>query len=254
MELSGVGALVTGGASGLGEATVRALAAKGAVVTVVDRDVERGKALAAELGSARFAECDVTNDEQVAAAVATAAADTALRVVANCAGVGAGVRTIDRDGKPHNRKVFDRIVRVNLMGTFQVMSHAAAAMMHTTPDADELRGVIINTASVAAFDGQVGQLAYSASKGAVVAMTLPAARDLATIGVRVCTIAPGLFDTPMMASTTDKVRQSLSATVVAPHRLGYPAEYAKLAVAIAENDYLNGEVIRLDGAIRLQPR
>ena len=254
MELSGVGALVTGGASGLGEATVRALAAKGAVVTVVDRDVERGKALVAELGGARFAECDVTNDEQVAAAVATAAADTALRVVANCAGVGAGMRTIDKDGNPHNRKVFDRVVRVNLMGTFHVMSHAAAAMAHTTPDADELRGVIINTASVAAFDGQVGQLAYSASKGGVVGMTLPAARDLATIGVRVCTIAPGLFDTPMMASTTDKVRQSLSATVVAPHRLGYPAEYAKLAVAIAENDYLNGEVIRLDGAIRLQPR
>jgi NAD(P)-dependent dehydrogenase (short-subunit alcohol dehydrogenase family) len=254
MELSGVGALVTGGASGLGEATVRALAAKGAVVTVVDRDVERGKALIAELDGARFAECDVTDDEQVADAVATAADGTALRVVANCAGVGAGMRTIDKDGNPHNRKVFDRVVRVNLMGTFQVMSHAAAAMAQTTPDADELRGVIINTASVAAFDGQVGQLAYSASKGGVVGMTLPAARDLATIGVRVCTIAPGLFDTPMMASATDKVRQSLSATVVAPHRLGHPNEYAKLAVAIAENDYLNGEVIRLDGAIRLQPR
>jgi NAD(P)-dependent dehydrogenase (short-subunit alcohol dehydrogenase family) len=254
MELSGVGALVTGGASGLGEATVRALAARGAIVTVVDRDIDRGKTLVSEIAGARFAQCDVTNDEQVAAAVAVAAEGTELRVVANCAGVGAGVRTIDKRGVPHNRKVFDRVVRVNLMGTFYVMSHAAAAMAATSADGDGLRGVVINTASVAAFDGQVGQLAYSASKGAVVGMTLPAARDLASVGVRVCTIAPGLFDTPMMAGANEKVRQGLAASVVAPHRLGYPAEYAALAVSIAQNSYLNGEVIRLDGAIRLQPK
>lgn len=254
MEISGVGALVTGGASGLGEATVRALAARGAIVTVVDRDVERGKQLVDELDGARFAECDVTNDDQVAEAVAVASSGIELRIAANCAGVGAAIRTIDRDGNPHNRKIFDRVVRVNLMGTFYVMSHAAAVMATSTPDEDGLRGVVINTASVAAFDGQIGQLSYSASKAAVVGMTLPAARDLATIGVRVCTIAPGLFDTPMMAGASEKVREGLAASVVAPHRLGRPEEYAALAVAIAENSYLNGEVIRLDGAIRLQPK
>jgi NAD(P)-dependent dehydrogenase (short-subunit alcohol dehydrogenase family) len=254
MELTGVGALVTGGASGLGEATVRALAARKAVVTVVDRDVERGKRLAAEIEGVRFAECDVTDDDQVAQAVRVASDGVELRIAANCAGVGAAIRTIDRDGNPHNRKVFERVVRVNLIGTFLVMSRAAAAMATTTPDADGLRGVVINTASVAAFDGQVGQVSYAASKAGVVGMTLPAARDLASAGIRVCTIAPGLFDTPMMASTSDRVRQGLAASVVAPHRLGWPQEYATLALAIAENSYLNGEVIRLDGAIRLQPK
>ncbi len=254
MELSGVGALVTGGASGLGEATVRALASKNAIVTVVDRDVERGKQLAAEIDGVRFAECDVTDDDQVAQAVRVASDGVQLRIAANCAGVGAAIRTIDRGGNPHNRKVFDRVVRVNLIGTFLVLSRAAAVMATTTPDADGLRGVVINTASVAAFDGQVGQLSYAASKAGVVGMTLPAARDLAGVGIRVCTIAPGLFDTPMMASTTERVRQGLAASVVAPHRLGRPQEYATLALAIAENSYLNGEVIRLDGAIRLQPK
>jgi len=254
VELSGAGALVTGGASGLGEATVRALAARGAVVTVVDRDVERGKQLVAELDGARFAECDVTDDDQVAEAVAVASDGVELRIAANCAGVGAAIKTIDRDANVHNRKVFDRVVRVNLMGTFFVLSRAAAAMAATTPDPDGLRGVVINTASVAAFDGQIGQISYSASKAGVVGMTLPAARDLASVGVRVCTIAPGLFDTPMLAGASEKVRQSLGASVVAPQRLGRPDEYARLAVSIAENSYLNGEVIRLDGAIRLAPK
>jgi NAD(P)-dependent dehydrogenase (short-subunit alcohol dehydrogenase family) len=254
MELTGVGALVTGGASGLGEATVRALEARGAVVTVVDRDVERGKRLAAEIEGVRFSECDVTDDDQVAQAVRVASDGVELRIAVNCAGVGAAVRTIDRDGNPHNRKVFDRVVRVNLIGTFLVLSRAAAAMATTTPDSDGLRGVVINTASVAALEGQVGQISYAASKAGVVGMTLPAARDLASAGIRVCTIAPGLFDTPMMASTSERVRQGLASSVVAPQRLGHPQEYAALAVAIAENSYLNGEVIRLDGAIRLQPK
>jgi NAD(P)-dependent dehydrogenase (short-subunit alcohol dehydrogenase family) len=254
MELASAGALVTGGASGLGEATTRALATRGVIVTIADRDVGRGKQLAAELDGVRFVECDVTNDDQVAEAVATAADKVELRIAVNCAGVGAAIKTIDREGQPHNRKVFDRVVRVNLFGTFLVMSRAAAAIATTTPDADGLRGVVINTASVAAFDGQIGQISYAASKAGVVGMTLPAARDLASVGVRVCTIAPGLFDTPMMAGLSEKARQSLGASVVGPSRLGRPDEYAALAVAIAENSYLNGEVIRLDGAIRMQPK
>jgi NAD(P)-dependent dehydrogenase (short-subunit alcohol dehydrogenase family) len=253
MDAQGVGAVVTGGASGLGEATVRRLVAAGAMVAIVDFNAEKGEALAGELG-VRFLRCDVTDAAQVAESVEAAAQDAPLRIAVNCAGTGTAVRTISKDGAPHIRSEWDRVVGINLLGTFLTMTHEASHISRTEPLEDGQRGVIVNTASVAAFDGQIGQLAYSASKGAVVAMTLPAARDLSVVGIRVCTIAPGLMDTPLLGMLPEEAKRSLGASVVNPKRLGDPDEFAKLALAIVDNDYLNGEVIRLDGAIRMQPK
>ncbi|MEK6609136.1 MAG: SDR family NAD(P)-dependent oxidoreductase [Myxococcota bacterium] len=255
MEIQGAVALVTGGASGLGEATVRRFAAGGARVVIVDRDAERGAALVRELGEAAiFAQTDVTNADEVRAAVARASALGPLRIAVNCAGVGWAARTVDRDGNPHDLELFRTVVTINLIGTFNVLRLAAAAMSGVPPTDDGERGVIVNTASIAAFDGQIGQVAYAASKGGVVGLTLPAARDLAPIGVRVVTIAPGTFDTPMVAMLPEPARQALAAGVPFPKRLGQPAEYAALALHIVQNHYLNGETIRLDGALRMSPK
>ena len=230
MDVNGASAIVTGGASGLGEATVRLLAAAGAKVVIADFNTESGQRLAAEIGeNATAVSTDVTDDDQVAAALAVAADLGPLRVAVNCAGMGAGIRTIDRNGKPHSRKVWKRVVDLNLTGTFYVMSRAAELMSETElPPSSTTRGVIVNTASIAAFDGQIGQLAYAASKAAVVGMTLVAARDLGLSGIRVCTIAPGLMDTPMLAGLGDEGRAKLGEQVVGPRRLGRPDEYAAI--------------------------
>ena len=249
MRLDGIGALVAGGASGLGEATARALAARGARVTIADLNGERGEALAAELG-ATFAKADVTDEGQVKAAVEAA---VELRLAVSCAGIGWPERTVKRDG-PAALEPFETVVRVNLIGPFNVLRLSAPARAAREPDEDGERGAVVMTASIAAFDGQIGQTAYSASKGGVVGLTLPAARDLARIGIRVCTIAPGLFDTPLLAGLPDEARQALGAQVPHPPRLGRPEEYAELACHIAENPMLNGETIRLDGALRMPPR
>lgn len=247
--------MVTGGASGLGEATVRRVAAAGAVVTICDLDVERAEALAAELGpSVRFVSCDVADFDQAAAAVAVAASEVPLRVAVNCAGIGDAARTVARNGTPHDHARFARVIGINLTGTFNTMVHAAAAMAANRPDDEGERGVIVNTASVAAYDGQIGQLAYAASKGGVVSMTLPAARDLSSAGIRVCAIAPGLMDTPLLRLLPDDARRAIGAEVPFPKRLGRPADFAQLVVQVIENRYLNGEVIRLDGALRMPPR
>jgi NAD(P)-dependent dehydrogenase (short-subunit alcohol dehydrogenase family) len=249
MELDGIGALVAGGASGLGEATARELAARGARVTVADLNEERGAALADELGGA-FAQADVTDEAQVQAAVDSV---EGLRLAVSCAGIGWAERTVGKSGAA-SLQPFETVIRVNLIGTFNVLRLSAAAMSAGEPDAEGERGAVVMTASVAAFDGQIGQTAYSASKGGVVGMTLPAARDLARQGIRVCTIAPGLFDTPLLAGLPEEARQALGAQVPFPPRLGRPDEYARLACHIAENTMLNGEVIRLDGAIRMAPK
>lgn len=253
MQLAGSVALVTGGASGLGEATVRRLTSDGATVVIVDRDEARGTALAAELG-ATFAAADITDAAQVEAAVATAAGLGPLRVVVGCAGVGWAARTLDRTGKAHDLALFQKVIAINLVGTFNVLRLAAAAMATTAPLAHGERGVIVNTASVAAFDGQIGQAAYAASKAGVAGLTLPVARDLAPVGIRVVTIAPGLFDTPMLGTLPPEKRAALAADVVFPKRLGDPAEYAALVAAIVANSYLNGETIRLDGSLRMPPK
>lgn len=253
--MTNVVALVTGGASGLGRATVQRLVDGGAKAVIVDRDAERGQAFAKELGSvARFVEADVTDEAQVRAAVETAALMGALRVAVSCAGVGWAARTVNKEGEPHPLDLFQKIVGVNLVGTFNVLRLAAAAMMKNDPADDGQRGVIVNTASVAAFDGQIGQIAYSASKGGVAAMTLPAARDLSKAGIRVTTIAPGTFDTPMLAGLPEQARESLAAAIPNPQRLGKPEEFGALVAHIVENRYLNGEVIRLDGALRMAPK
>jgi NAD(P)-dependent dehydrogenase (short-subunit alcohol dehydrogenase family) len=254
MRIEGAGALVAGGASGLGAATARRLHADGARVTIADLNAERGEALAAELGDrAAFVACDVTEPEQVEAAVRAAAGDGELRVSVCCAGVGWAEKTAGKRG-PHQLEPFRIVIGVNLIGTFNVLRHAAAAMLANEPDAEGEAGVCINTASIAAYDGQIGQLAYAASKGGVVGMTLPAARDLASARIRVCTIAPGLFDTPLLAALPEEARQALGAQVPHPARLGRPEEYAALAAHIVENPMLNGEVVRLDGALRMPPR
>jgi NAD(P)-dependent dehydrogenase (short-subunit alcohol dehydrogenase family) len=253
MKLDGAVVLVTGGASGLGAATVRALASGGARAVIVDRDEARGGALAQELGAV-FAKADVTDPAQVEAAIARAAELGPLRVAVSCAGVGWASRTLDKTGKPHDLELFRTVVGINLVGTFNVLRLAAAAMAKNEPSATGERGVIVNTASVAAFDGQIGQIAYAASKAGVVGMTLPAARDLAPAGVRVCTIAPGIFDTPMLGALPEDKRAALAADVVFPKRLGDPAEYGALVAAIVANGYLNGETIRLDGALRMPPK
>ena len=254
MRIDGARALVGGGASGLGAATARRLHAAGGHVTLADRDEERGAALVAELGDrAAFVATDVTVADQVEAAVAAAAGDGELRIVVSCAGIGWGEKTAGGSG-PHEAEPFERVIGVNLVGTFHLLRLAAAAMLANERDAGGEAGVCVLTASIAAFEGQVGQIAYAASKGGVAGMTLPAARDLATAGIRVCTIAPGLFDTPLLAGLPDDVRASLGDQVPHPSRLGDPAEYAALAGHIVENPMLNGEVIRLDGALRMSPR
>src|SRR5829696_842506 len=249
MELNGAGALVAGGASGLGEASARELSARGARVTIADLNEDRGTALADELGAA-FVRADVTDEAQVQAAVEAAGE---LRLAVSCAGIGWAERTVKKDG-PAALAPFETVVRVNLIGTFNVLRLAAAAMAASEPDSEGERGAVVMTASIAAFDGQIGQTAYSASKGGVVGMTLPAARDLARLGIRVCTIAPGLFDTPLLAGLPEEARAALGAQVPFPPRLGRPGEYAQLACHIAENTMLNGETIRLDGALRMPPK
>jgi NAD(P)-dependent dehydrogenase (short-subunit alcohol dehydrogenase family) len=256
VQIAGRTMLVTGGGSGLGAATARLLAGEGGRVVIADVATDDGKAVAAELGdAARFVRADVTDEASVQAAV-DAAADLggALHGVVNCAGIGGPQRVVGRDGTPHSLERFTRTVNVNLIGTFNVIRLAAAAMSANEPLPGGERGVIVNTASVAAYDGQIGQAAYSASKGGVVGMTLPIARELARYGIRVMTIAPGIFDTPMLAQLPDDTRESLGAQVPFPSRLGQPGEYAALVAHIIANPMLNGEVIRLDGAIRMAPR
>ncbi|MEM9072567.1 MAG: 3-hydroxyacyl-CoA dehydrogenase [Myxococcota bacterium] len=254
MNIEGVVALVTGGASGLGEATVRRWVSKGGKAVIVDMNEERGEAVAKELGDGVvFQKTDVSNAEQVQAAVDAATGLGELRAAISCAGVGWAARTIKRDGTPHDFDLFKKVIEVNLVGTFNVIRLTASAMSKNEALAGE-RGVIVNTASVAAYDGQIGQAAYAASKGGVVGMTLPVARDLAKAGIRVMTIAPGTFDTPMLASLPEEVRQALGASIPNPSRLGSPDEYGALVAHIVENPYLNGEVIRLDGALRMAPK
>ena len=253
MELTNSSAIVTGGASGLGAATAKALSERGARVIVFDRNEDGAKQIAGEVGGEFFAG-DVTNPDDCQKAVDLAAEGGVLRVAVNCAGTGWAERVINRDGTPHDPKSFEFLLRLNVLGTFIVMTRAAAAIAKTEPKEDGERGVIVNTASVAAFDGQIGQLAYSASKGAVVGMTLPAARDLSVVGIRVLTIAPGLFDTPLLASLPEPQRTALGESVLFPKVLGVPAQYGQLVVSIVENRYLNAEVIRLDGGIRMPPK
>jgi NAD(P)-dependent dehydrogenase (short-subunit alcohol dehydrogenase family) len=253
MELNGTSAVVTGGASGLGAATARALAAQGVRVTVFDRNAEGAQEVAAKVSGNAFGG-DVTDYEDCRRAVDQAAEGGRLRVAVNCAGTGWVGRVINRDGAPHDPGAFEFIQRLNVIGTFNVMTLAASAMAAVDPGEDGERGVIVNTASVAAFDGQIGQLAYSASKGAVVGMTLPAARDLSVVGIRVLAIAPGLFDTPLLAMLPEEQRQALGQSVLFPRRLGDPDEYGSLVVEIARNRYLNGEVFRLDGGLRMPPK
>ncbi len=253
MKVDGVSALVTGGASGLGAATARRLAGTGAHVLIADVQEVLGEEMAAEVKGG-FVQTDVTNSAQVEAAVVSAAEMGPLRVVVNCAGIGPPARTLNRDGSPVDLDFFEKIVGINLIGTFNVIRLAASVMASTEPLTDGLRGVIVNTASVAAYDGQVGQAAYSASKGGIVGMTLPVARDLAVVGIRVNTIAPGLMDTPLLAGLPEPARESLATQVLFPARLGRPDEYADLAFHLIENDYMNGETIRMDGGIRMGPK
>lgn len=255
MQLENKGVLISGGASGLGAACARLLHQAGARVVIADLNAETGNALVGELGeTARFVQTNVTDEESVQAAV-KAAVDTFgnLSVAINCAGIGVAERVLGKNG-PHSLASFTRVIQVNLIGTFNVIRLASAAMAENQPNEGGERGVIINTASVAAFDGQIGQAAYSASKGGIVGMTLPIARELARNGIRVMTIAPGIFDTPLLGALPEPARQSLGQQVPFPPRLGRPSEYAALAKHIIENEMLNGEVIRLDGGIRMQPR
>jgi NAD(P)-dependent dehydrogenase (short-subunit alcohol dehydrogenase family) len=252
MQISDNAAIVTGGASGLGGATARALAARGAKVFALD--LPKAVANAEAVDGVTYVEADVTSPEQVQAAVDTVvAAGAPLRITVNCAGVGTAGRIVGKNG-PHDLDTYRKVIEVNLIGTFNVLRLAAEAIARTPALDDGQRGVVINTASVAAFDGQIGQAAYSSSKGGVVGLTLPAARELASSGIRVMTIAPGIIDTPMLAGVSDEFRAGLAAGVPFPKRLGRPDEYAQLAVAIVEHDYLNGEVIRMDGALRMAPR
>jgi len=252
MQISGQGALVTGGASGLGLATARRLVAAGAHVTIIDLASSKGAEIADELGGL-FVAADVTDADEVQAAVAAAQSAAPLRVVVNCAGIAPPAKVLDREGNPAVLADFERVIRINLVGTFNVISQASAVIAKNELH-DEERGVIVNTASVAAFDGQIGQPAYSASKGGVHAMTLPVARELARYGIRVCTIAPGIMETPMLMGLPQAAQDSLGQQVPFPSRLGRPDEYAALVQQIVENGYLNGETIRLDGAIRMAPR
>jgi NAD(P)-dependent dehydrogenase (short-subunit alcohol dehydrogenase family) len=255
MQINGTGALVVGGASGLGEATVRRLHEDGAHVVIADLNEERAAGLAGELGErTAFVRADVTDAESVRAAVEQAAAQTGgLRISVCCAGIGWAERVASRRG-PHALEPFEAVIRVNLIGTFNVLRLATAAMLAGDPTTGGERGVCVNTASIAAFDGQIGQASYAASKGGIVGMTLPAARDLASAGIRVCTIAPGTFDTPLLGALPVQTREALAAAIPFPSRLGRPDEFAALVAHIVENEMLNGEVIRLDGALRMPPR
>jgi NAD(P)-dependent dehydrogenase (short-subunit alcohol dehydrogenase family) len=255
MELRTVTAVVTGGASGLGRATVERIVTAGGRAAVLDLPASKGADLAAALGgNAIFTPADVTSGDQVAAALAEARQRFGgFNVLVNCAGIGTAAKTVSK-GNPAKLEDFTRVISVNLIGHFNAIRLAAAIMAQNVPGPDGERGVIVNTASVAAWDGQIGQAAYSASKGGIVGMTLPIARDLAELGIRVCTIAPGIFDTPLLGTLPEPVRQSLAKQVPFPQRLGRPEEYAALACHIIENGMLNGETIRLDGAIRMGPR
>jgi NAD(P)-dependent dehydrogenase (short-subunit alcohol dehydrogenase family) len=251
MKLETTAAIITGGASGLGEATARHFASRGAAVTLLDRDAARGAEVAAAIGG-HFATTDVTDAASVEAAMALAVEKMGrITVCVNCAGIGTAEKTIHKEGA-HNLDHYRRIIDINLVGSFNVARLAALAMARNTPEPDGARGVIINTASVAAFDGQKGQVGYASSKGGIVGMTLPMARDLAREGIRVMTIAPGIFMTPMLAGLPEEVQKQLAADVPNPPRLGDPAEYAALAGFIVEAGYLNGEVIRIDGALRMR--
>jgi NAD(P)-dependent dehydrogenase (short-subunit alcohol dehydrogenase family) len=257
MELNGTSAIVSGGASGLGEATARILAAAGATVLVADLNEERGKQIADDIGG-QFARTDVSDETSVQAAVDAAVATGApLRVAVSCAGIGWASRTVGRDGTPHDLGAYSKVIAVNLIGTFNLMRIAAAAIAKTeAADADGQRGVVINTSSVAGIEGQTGQIAYSASKGGIIGMTLPAARDLGAIGVRVNTICPGIIDTPIygFSPNADEFKAKLVAPVVFPKRMGRADEFAHLVRSLIENDYMNAEVIRFDGGIRFQPK
>lgn len=252
MQITDTAAVVTGGASGLGGATAAALANRGARVFAVD--LAAAIEQAPRLDGITYVETDVTDPEQVRGAVEQASGSgVPLRIVVNCAGIGPSARILSRKG-PHDLDLFRKVIEVNLIGTFNVLTVAAQAIAQTEPLGDDQRGVMINTASVAAFEGQIGQIAYSASKGGVVGMTVPAARDLASQGIRVMTIAPGIIDTPMLATVSEEFRAGLAEGVPFPKRLGRPDEFAQLAIDIVEHDYLNGDVIRLDGALRMSPR
>jgi NAD(P)-dependent dehydrogenase (short-subunit alcohol dehydrogenase family) len=252
MQIAGKVFIVTGGASGLGEGTARMLAREGAKVVIADLQVDKGEAIARELGG-EFVKCDVSQEADGQAAVARAVSMGKLVGLVNCAGVAPAVKTVGKDGA-HPLAVFSKVVTVNLIGTFNMIRLAAEAMARNQPEPTGERGVLVSTASVAAYDGQMGQAAYSASKGGVVGMTLPIARDLARNGIRNMTIAPGIFGTPMMFTMPKEVQESLAASVPFPSRLGTPEDYAKLVHQIITNEMLNGEVIRLDGAIRLAPK
>lgn len=256
MKIDDLSVLVTGGASGLGGETGKLLHSLGARVTLFDRDGGKLAQAVESLGDGcRAVEGDVSNPDDVAKAVEAARQfDKPLRVVINCAGIGIAERTMAKDGTPHSLQSFERVIRTNLIGTFNVLRISAAAISLAIPLENDERGLIINTASIAAFDGQIGQVAYSASKGGVVSMTLPAARDLSSVGIRVMCIAPGIIDTPLLGQLPSEVRTNLANGVPFPKRLGHPSDYAQLVKSIIENGYLNGEVIRLDGALRMAPR
>jgi NAD(P)-dependent dehydrogenase (short-subunit alcohol dehydrogenase family) len=251
MDVVNTAAIVTGGASGLGAATAEALARQGARVFVLD--LKQSIDNADRVSTVEYLATDVTKPDEVRAAVAAARADLPLRTVVNCAGIGPSMRILGRNGV-HDLDLYARVVQINLIGSFNVLALAAEAIAQTEPDEHGQRGVIINTASVAAYEGQIGQAAYSSSKGGIVGLTLPAARDLAQHGIRVNTIAPGIVETPMLATVSEEFRQSLAAGVPFPRRLARPDEYAQLALAIIQHDYLNGEVVRMDGALRMAPR
>lgn len=253
MDIAGAAAIVTGGASGLGAATARRLADAGAHVVLLDIQDEPGETLATELGGA-YVHADVTNADEVQVAVDTAVEMGLLRALVNCAGIGPPARTLDRDGTPHDLARYEKVVAINLTGTFNCIRLAAAAMARTEPMEHGERGAIVNTASVAAYDGQIGQAAYSSSKGGIVGMTLPVARDLSSIGVRVNTIAPGIIDTPLLAGLPEPAKESLGQQVLFPKRLGTPDEYAALAIFLITHGYMNGETIRMDGGIRMAPK
>jgi NAD(P)-dependent dehydrogenase (short-subunit alcohol dehydrogenase family) len=252
MDIAGKVFIVTGGASGLGEGTARMLAKEGGKVVVADVQADKGQALAKEIGGA-FVKCDVTQEADAQAAVAQAVSMGKLMGLVNCAGIAIGAKTVGKDG-PHPLASFAKVIGINLVGSFNMIRIAADAMCKNEPEPTKERGVLINTASVAAYDGQIGQAAYAASKGGIAGMTLPIARDLARNGIRCMTIAPGIFGTPMLFGMPQEVQDALAASVPFPSRLGTPADYAKLVKHIVENEMLNGEVIRLDGAIRLAPK
>jgi len=254
MDIRGEVAVVSGGASGLGLATATGLVESGAKVVIADRNEAAGTEAVERLGrGVSFVPTDVTDGDAVEHLMSEAAKVGTMRLVVNCAGIGIAERTIDRNGRPHDLESFERVLRVNLFGTFNLLRHGASYLSKVEPR-DGQRGLVINTASIAAYDGQIGQIAYAASKGGIVGLTLPAARDLSSVGVRVVTIAPGIMDTPLLGTLPEEVRLALGASVPFPKRLGAPSDFAKLVLSIVDNDYLNGEVIRLDGALRMPPR